>query len=151
MCGLRKPVSEWLALGVQPGVPLRASEMGQSASLLLPAGYRGPALLVLDNFRALLTYNNSTSYALGVALLAGRFSGDGYLRAGWPLDEPQLSLSQRMELQQRLNALGYNTGNPDGIIGFNTRAAVRALQQHLGWPADGQPTVRLLDALRRMQ
>jgi membrane-bound lytic murein transglycosylase B len=41
-----------------------------SAALLLPAGYRGPAFLVLDNFRAILKYNNSSSYALAVSLLS---------------------------------------------------------------------------------
>lgn len=146
---VRRPVNQWLALGVRPGLPLRAGELRQDASLLLPAGHRGPAFLVLDNFSTLLVYNNSTAYALGVALLAEQLAGAGPLQASWPLDEPPLSRSQRIELQERLGALGFNPGVADGIIGANTRAAVRASQQQLGWPADGQPTLRLLETLRR--
>ena len=45
------------------------------AAILLPAGARGPAFLVGANFRAILRYNNSTSYALAVGLLAQRLAG----------------------------------------------------------------------------
>ena len=43
--------------------------------MLQPAGARGPAFLVGRNFRAVLRYNNATSYALGVSLLAQRIDG----------------------------------------------------------------------------
>ncbi len=43
-----------------------------SASLLVPAGGEGRAFLVTHNFKVIKTYNNSTSYALGVALLGAR-------------------------------------------------------------------------------
>ncbi|MEP0507081.1 MAG: peptidoglycan-binding domain-containing protein, partial [Aurantimonas coralicida] len=49
--------------------------------------------------------------------------------------------------QQRLTDLGYDTGGIDGIIGENTRAAVRKEQMRLGLPADGWPTPDLLRAL----
>ena len=52
--------------------------------LLLPAGYRGPAFLVLDNFRAILKYNNSSSYALAIGLLSQRFDGQGLIAGTWP-------------------------------------------------------------------
>ena len=55
------------------------------ASLLRPAGADGPAFLVTPNFRIIKTYNNSTSYALGVALLGDRIAGWGPLRAQWPM------------------------------------------------------------------
>lgn len=38
---------------------------------------------------------------------------------------------------------------PDGIIGANTRKAIRSAQQSFGWPADGYPTHELLEALRK--
>jgi lytic murein transglycosylase len=44
------------------------------ASLLVPAGGEGRAFLVTHNFKVIKTYNNSTSYALGVALLGDRIA-----------------------------------------------------------------------------
>ena len=138
---------EWQAIGV-----ITAAQDAQladaQAALVLPAGYRGPAFLVLDNFRAILKYNNSTSYALAVGLLGDRLQGRGEIRAAWPLDEKPLSRSQRIELQDRLSARGLNPGPADGIIGANTRKAVRAFQQSQGWPADGYPTLHLLQRLQ---
>ena len=55
------------------------------AALLRPAGADGPAFLVTPNFNVIKRYNNSTSYALGVALLGDRIAGWGPLRAQWPV------------------------------------------------------------------
>ncbi|MFG0767896.1 lytic murein transglycosylase [Pseudomonas sp. TYF_15] len=147
----RKPVSEWLAMGVKlpAGTRLPADSNQLSAALLLPAGARGPAFLVLDNFRAILKYNNSSSYALAVSLLGDRFSGWGFIAGSWPKDDMPLSRSERMELQHLLNSRGHDAGNADGIIGANTRKAIRNAQQGLGWPADGYPTHKLLENLRQ--
>ena len=148
---LRKPVSEWLAEGVKlpAGVSLPSGSDGLQAALLLPAGYRGPAFLVLDNFRAILKYNNSSAYALGVSMLAQRFQGSGYIRGSWPKDDLPLTRSERIELQTLLTAKNFDAGSPDGIIGANTRQAIRGAQKSLGWPADGYPTHRLLESLRQ--
>lgn len=147
---IRKPVAEWMRLGLtlpnDRQVPADAEHL--SATLLLPAGYRGPAFLLLDNFRAVLKYNNSSSYALAVNLLSERLSGSGQINGSWPKDDLPLSRSERIDLQTLLNANGYEAGNPDGIIGANTRKAIRSAQQSQGWPADGYPTHKLLESLR---
>ncbi len=144
---IRKPVSQWQAMGVRLD-PQGGGLSDESASLLLPAGHRGPAFLVLDNFRAILKYNNSSSYALAVSLLGQRFDGGGQILGNWPKDERPLSRSERVELQESLAAAGYDPGAADGIIGANTRKAIRGYQQRLGWPADGYPTQNLLEKLR---
>ena len=133
--------------GFEVQVPANSNQL--SAALLLPAGARGPAFLVLDNFRAILKYNNSSSYALAVSLLGDRFSGWGFIAGSWPKEDLPLSRSERMELQHLLNASGHDAGNADGIIGANTRKAIRTAQQGLGWPADGYPTHKLLESLRQ--
>ena len=143
---IRKTYAQWNALGVK-GTPTDV-DPNDTGYLLLPAGHRGPAFLVLRNFGAILKYNNSSSYALAVGLLGQRLGGGGPLLASWPKGERPLGRSERIELQEGLAARGYNPGPADGIIGANTRRAVRAFQQSLGLPADGYPTPALLQQLR---
>lgn len=142
---IRKPLAEWRRLGLRN---LPGDQEEASASLLLPAGHRGPAFLIMDNFRAILRYNNSSAYALAIGLLAENFQGEGEVAGSWPRGEQPLSRSERLELQERLVAQGFDPGTPDGIIGANTRKAIRGFQQRLGWPADGHPTQELLGRLR---
>jgi len=144
---IRKPLAEWRRLGLRN---LPGDQEEASASLLLPAGHRGPAFLIMDNFRAILRYNNSSAYALAIGLLAENFQGKGKgeVAGSWPRGEQPLSRSERLELQERLVAQGFDPGTPDGIIGANTRKAIRGFQQRLGWPADGHPTQELLGRLR---
>jgi membrane-bound lytic murein transglycosylase B len=148
---VRKSVGGWAALGLKPvgGGHFSARDRDSAAALFLPAGHKGPAFLVLNNFRAILSYNASTSYALAVSLLADRFRGRGQVVGAWPLDERPLTRAEREELQERLNAKGFNLGEPDGIIGFNSRKAIRNYQVSVGLPADGYATSSLLDQLRR--
>lgn len=147
---IRKSVAEWIQLGVKlpngASVPPGSEQL--SAALLLPAGYRGPGFLTLDNFRAAVKYNNSSSYALAANLLSERFAGKGLINGEWPEDDLPLNRSERIELQTLLSRHNYDAGNADGIIGTNTRNAIRAAQQSFGWPADGYPTPKLLEGLR---
>ncbi|UVE17185.1 lytic murein transglycosylase [Pseudomonas sp. LS44] len=146
----RRSVAEWTALGIQPvNGAIAPTLSGESAALLLPAGHRGPAFLLLNNFRSILRYNNSSSYALAIGLLSdGLRGGTSQVLAPWPRDDRQLGRSERIELQERLVQQGFEPGAADGIIGANTRKAVRAYQQHLGEPADGYPSLQLLEQMR---
>lgn len=117
------------------------------ASLLLPAGVHGPAFIVLANFDALFAYNAAESYALAIGHLADRLRGGRGFRAAWPLDDPALSRSQRVELQERLAMLGYDVGNADGIIGPRTVEAIKSFQRSRGLQPDGYAGQRLLRAL----
>ena len=107
-----------------------------AAGLILPAGWSGPAFLALPNHFAIRTYNNSTSYALGIGLLADRFAGGGPLVAAWPVETP-LSLADRMAAQIALGRLGFDPGPADCVVGAGTRKALRAWQADRKLPADG--------------
>ena len=117
-------------------------------TILLPAGARGPAFLVGPNFRAILRYNNSTSYALAVGLLAQRLAGGPGVQAPWPRDLPALTRSQLKELQTALNEHGFASGTPDGLLGPATRDGLRRYQRSVGLPADGYPTLDMLQRLK---
>jgi hypothetical protein len=121
------------------------------ATVLLPAGARGPAFLVGTNFRAILRYNNSASYALAVGLLAQRLSDGPTVQAAWPRDLQALSRSQMMSLQTALNERGFASGTPDGMMGPATRDGLRRYQRSVGLPADGYPTLELLQRLQQQQ
>jgi membrane-bound lytic murein transglycosylase B len=118
-------------------------------SLILPAGYAGPAFLTGANFRALLRYNRAVPYALAVAHLAERLRGAGPFATPWPVTDVALSRAEREELQTRLTELGHDLGPIDGIIGTATRAAIRSQQQRAGVPADGHPDGAFLNLLRK--
>jgi lytic murein transglycosylase len=144
---LRQSSAQWAAEGVQAvdGTPLPPLA---EAAVLLPAGARGPAFLVGSGFRAILHYNNSTSYALAVGLLAQRLDGGPGVQAAWPRDLAPLARSQVRALQEALNQRGFDCGAPDGMVGPATRGALRDWQRSIGLPADGYPT---LDLLQRLQ
>lgn len=147
----KKPVSEWIKRGVTliNGQPIPSDEQNLQAAIILPAGANGPAFIVYRNFFAIMKYNNSTSYSLAVSLLADNFKGkQGKIIHSWPTSDKPLSRAERKELQSRLNQKGYNAGHADGIIGANTRQAIRSFQKSIGIAADGYPNQSLLKQLR---
>jgi len=145
---LKQASASWAAEGVRSldGAPLR--ELADAA-ILLPAGARGPAFLLGPNFRTILRYNNSTSYALAVSLLAQRIAGGASVQAPWPRDLPALARNQVLALQTALNERGFDSGTPDGLAGPATRNALRRYQRSVGLPADGYPTQELLQRLQQ--
>jgi membrane-bound lytic murein transglycosylase B len=66
----RRPVSEWIRLGVRPAAATGFSGGETPASLVLPDGVGGTALLVYDNFRAIKKWNNSNYFAAAVGYIA---------------------------------------------------------------------------------
>lgn len=146
----RRSTAAWRAAGVDP-VDSRGLPQLRSASIIAPAGAHGPAFMVGPNFRTILRYNNATSYALAVGLLSDRLAGEPGVFGTWPRTLASLSRDEVTEMQRRLNALGYATGRPDGVIGPNTRAGLRAFQRAHGMTADGYPTHTLLRRIRTAQ
>ena len=143
---VRQASALWAAEGVQTidGAPL---PQFAEATVLLPAGAGGPAFLVGPNFQVILRYNNSTSYALAVGLLAQRLAGGLGVQAPRPRDLVALSRQQLTALQTALNQRGFDSGAPDGVMGPTTRGAIRGYQRSVGLPADGYPTLDLLQRL----
>ncbi len=151
MSGFGRPwrVSQWVRMGVRPAAAARFYAGDARAWVILPAGRKGPAFLVTDNFRAILAYNNSIAYALAVGHLADRIGGAGPIVASWPVRQRMLSRAERIELQRHLARQGYYRGTFRGHIGPKTRAAVRRYQHTAGLPADGYASPELLRHLRK--
>ncbi len=142
-----KSVAEWKTLGVKSAYAGGLPYTNLPAAIYLPAGWRGPAFLVFNNFRAILSYNNAAVYALAVCHLADRLRGGGGVVAGWPRDEPPLSQTDRITFQSDLKKLGYDPGDLDGILGRRVRAALRKYQKDHRLRADGFPSQEMLGRL----
>lgn len=137
-----RPAADWAALGV---TPREGAFADLPASLLLPQGRKGPAFLAYPNYKVLFEWNKSFVYVTTAAYFATRLQGAAPYAAGNP--DPALAPEQMTALQERLMTLGHDVGKIDGILGAATRTAVQAEQVRLGLPADGWPTVELLNAL----
>lgn len=140
--------SSWSAAGFTR-VNGAALPRNGKAMLWYPAGIRGPAFLVTENYRIIKRYNSSDAYALAVAHLGDRLAGGSGFRSAWPRDDKRLSPAEVKELQRRLIALGHPLGKVDGRIGEISREAIRRQQIRHGLPADGYPTLALLQKLRQ--
>nr|WP_321460227.1 lytic murein transglycosylase [uncultured Cohaesibacter sp.] len=144
-----KTLADWQALGAKRVHGRSFPRPDDRAQLIMPAGYRGPAFLILKNFSVIKRYNNATSYALAIGHLADRIRGGGGFAHEWPRSDRMLTRSEREEVQTILNRLGYDTGGVDGRLGSKSRAAIRHWQKKSGLVPDGFASGDLLEALRK--
>ncbi|MCF6221346.1 MAG: lytic murein transglycosylase [Robiginitomaculum sp.] len=136
--GSKRTISSWSAMGIRDmsGQNWSNDALFLEAKLLIPAGANGPVFFTFKNFDVIKKYNNSTSYALGINVLADTLQGKPAIKRDWPRADKPLSLSQKKQLQQALTDQGYSTGGVDGMIGPNSRRAIRAWQRANAVPAD---------------
>jgi len=144
---IKHPRAKWTQWGVTSadGRPLPNDNL--PASLLLPMGRHGPAFLAYPNFAAYTEWNNSLIYATTAAYLATRIAGAA------PMHKPsapiaQLPFNDIKQLQTLLTKQGFNVGKIDGVLGQQSRTAVKAMQVKYGLPADSWPTADLLARMR---
>jgi lytic murein transglycosylase len=139
--------SKWAQLGVTypDGRALPNDDM--PASLLLPMGRMGPMFLAYANFAAYTEWNNSLIYSTTAGYLATRIAGSPpMLRPIGPVG--QLPFNEVKELQQLLVRAGYNVGKVDGVLGQQSRSAIKSMQVKYGLAADSWPTAELLTRMR---
>ncbi len=150
----RLMVSEWRLWGIRPVLDNSFQNEDQLAELFLPAGHRGPAFLIFDNFKVIKKYNLSLSYSLAVGLLAtaiknNNSGGDDLLVGKWPRNDKPLSRSDKMQLQIFLNQQGFEAGKVDGKVGSKTRRAIRAWQLKNALAADGYVSLQLFEKIQK--
>jgi lytic murein transglycosylase len=144
---VKKPVADWQAMGVRLADGTDLPNHGP-ASVLLPGGHKGAAFLIFQNFHVIETYNTADAYVIAVGHLADRLRGAGPILAPWPRDERALSFEERVALQKRLTAAGFDTGGVDAKMGPKTVAAIKAFQKASGRVPDGFPSLSVLQALQ---
>ncbi|WP_405233811.1 lytic murein transglycosylase [Lentisalinibacter salinarum] len=143
----RRPLADWVDMGVTDAWSRPLPRLDLESAILVPAGHKGPAFIVYENFDVIMGWNRSEFYALAVGRLADRIAGGGTLVTGLPEDAGPLRRADVEGLQVALAALGYDPGEPDGIVGPATRRAVSAYQQDRGLVADGHVDEDLITTL----
>lgn len=144
---IQKPRSKWAQLGVTYPDGRALPNDSLPSSVLLPMGRNGPAFLAYANFNAYTQWNNSLIYSTTAGYLASRIAGAAPMRrpAG-PV--AQLPFSEIKQLQQLLVRAGFDVGKVDGVLGQQSRSAIKAMQIKYGLPADSWPTAELLARMR---
>ncbi len=150
----RWPIRHWVHKFGLTRVPRLGQEqppfpdLGNIGYLVLPAGARGPAFLVTENFDVLRSYNPSDLYALFVGHLSDRVGCDTDTRecsfhASWPKpsrDDFDFSVENLCRLQVALKDRGFLQGEPDGLFGAQTRVAIGRYQKATKREPDCYPT-----------
>lgn len=144
---VKKSVADWTAVGVRDADGKKIRNYGQ-ASILLPAGAQGAALMIFNNFHVLERYNTADAYVIGVGHLADRIVGGKAIQSGWPREDRPLRFVEKSEMQKRLTAAGFDTFGVDGVIGPNTIAAIRNFQGSVGMIPDGYASFEILRRLK---
>ena len=137
------PAQTWNAMGVTTMSGGPVPDFGDAA-VIIPAGASGPAFMTFHNFGVIKKYNNADSYALGVAYLGSRIGGAGQMNLSWPKDDRPLGRTEKKTLQAALTKMGFDTNGIDGMLGPDSRKAMRNFQRSRGIAADGYASAKLL-------
>ena len=147
----KKDISYWRSQGITLPNNQPLPDSLRNAGLLLPSGPKGPAFLVGKNFESFYSYNASENYALAIAHLSDLVDSNNLNTAfatPWPTDDGGLTRRQNREVQQSLINLGYDIGEPDGIIGDKTRYAIQDYQKKYGKVPDGRCGTKTYNLLK---
>ena len=142
----RAPFEAWTKLGVKRADG-KAYPSSGAGVLFFPTGVPGPGFIITENYHVLREYNNSDAYAISIGHLADRMRGAPPFKTPWPKENTTLPRDDRIELQKRLGALGYDVKLFNGPITFEQRDFIRAEQVKLGMLPDGHASAALLDRM----
>ncbi len=118
-----------------------------NTAILLPQGWKGPAMMVFGNFDVIMQWNRSVNYALAVSNFADQLAGEVPLVVETDVETDALSFNQIWALQAKLNELGFACGKPDGFPGLKTQEAIRLYQATQQLPQDGYASPSLYHRL----
>ena len=141
--------AKWHELGVRRADGTAFARPNDLVKLWLPE-VGGPAFLTGQNFRAVYSYNPSSSYSLALVHLGDLVRGDAPFRQQFPGGERAPTLEEVKEIQRRLIEKGFKTDGIDGRTGTDTVRAIAAFQKKVGMdPADGYAGLKVLARLRQ--
>jgi membrane-bound lytic murein transglycosylase B len=104
--------------------------------------------MMQKNFFVVKSYNNADKYALAVLLLSDRIAGKPAPIKDWMRPYTPINMSEKEELQRLLAAQGFYSGMADGLIGDESRKAIKRFQASNGAEQTGYPSKEVLLVLR---
>ncbi len=130
---------EWLPLSnfLDAGVKFYTKKnypLDSKVKLIAPAGCEGPTFLVFENFKYIMSWNNSTNYALAVGLLSDAVKVNKVPKIQRPKNWKRVKTfthSEIKKVQARLKELGFYNAVETGFYGKLTAKAVREFQKSL--------------------
>ena len=145
-----KPVKEWKKIGITAanGKKLKLPE-DAPAAIILPDGRRGRAYITLSNFRRIMIWNRSTSYALAIVHLADYINSDKEFRALKNKHIYKISDEDILSVQHFANRILKTNLKEDGKFGSKTAEAVKKLQKKWKLPQDGVPDYLLISKIKK--
>ncbi len=146
----KRPVKEWIKLGVKPRQKIPLSEYEVEARLIMPMGINGPKFLTYPNYDKIMRWNNSSLYALSVGLLSDMLRDNTFKIKAKPI-KSKISRDDIKLIQEKLIQLGYYKGKVDGVLGFQTKQSIKSYQKEKKLPQDGYPTTQLIQKLKKVR
>ncbi|HZL30236.1 MAG TPA: lytic murein transglycosylase [Pseudolabrys sp.] len=138
----------WHGYGVRRADGAAFARPQDKVKLWIPVG-GGPAFLIGQNFRAVYSYNPSTSYTLALLHLGDLIAGVKGFHQQFPGGERVPTIDEVKEIQRRLNERGFKTDGVDGRTGSDTVRAIGAFQKSVGMKPDGYAGLKVLARLRQ--
>ena len=111
-------------------------------------GDQGPQFMMQKNFFVVKSYNNADKYALAVLLLSDRIAGKPAPVKDWKRPYSPLNMTEKEELQRLLAAQGFYSGVVDGLIGGESREAIKRFQASKNNEQTGYASKEVLQQLR---
>lgn len=140
---------EWHKLGVSRADDKPFARPHDKVKLWVPER-GGPAFLIGQNFRAVYSYNPSSSYALALCHLGDLIGGGDHFHRQFPGGERIPTTAEIKEIQQRLKDRGFKVDGVDGRTGSDTIKAVLAFEKQAGMqPSGGYAGLKVLARLRQ--
>ena len=146
-----KKISEWKKLGIKTANQKNLQYADDlSACLIVPEGKKGKIYLVLNNFNNIMQWNRSENYALSIGILAD------YVRTGQKHQIQMTSIPNKLEtkdiilLQKFINEHNYSKQklSEDGILGSQTKEAIKNIQRKAHLVPDRYPDTVLLNLIK---
>lgn len=112
-------------------------------------GDQGPQFMMQKNFFVVKSYNNADKYALAVLLLSDRIAGKPAPVKDWTRPYTPLNMGEKEELQRLLAAQGFYSGVVDGLVGGESREAIKRFQASKNNEQTGYASKEVLQQLRK--
>jgi membrane-bound lytic murein transglycosylase B len=130
------------------GYEILPSNKGSGEELLALQADKGPVFALQKNFFVVKRYNNADKYALAVLLLSDRIAGKPAPIKDWTRPYTPLDMTEKEELQRLLAAHGFYSGVVDGLIGGESREAIKRFQASKNNAQTGYASKEVLQQLR---